>query len=106
VGSASLDVGESRTSLDLGAESDPSCSCGRPPELTGVNGKPVSRLEGDGVVSEVRGFDRHCTQATTMPVKASRVARQPKMMVKVSSLSIELADMLEVGLGKSRVGVV
>jgi hypothetical protein len=77
--------------LALGAES-------RPPGLIGDNGKPVSRLESVGVVSEARMYDRYWTQATTMPAKASMVARQPKMMVKVSSLSMELADILEVGL--------
>lgn len=66
--------------------------------MIGDNGKPVSRLEGDIVVSEARMYDRYWTQATTMPAKASRVARQPKMMVKVSSLSLELADILDFGL--------
>ena len=55
-------------------------------------------MEGDEVVCEARLFDLHWTQATTIPAKASMVARQPKMMVKVSSVPLELADMLDVGL--------
>jgi hypothetical protein len=98
VAPASPYVDESWLSSALDVEPGSPRSCGWSLVTIGDNGKPDSRLEGDEVVSEARMYDRYWTQATTIPAKASMVARQPKMMVKVSSLSLEFADMLEVWL--------
>jgi hypothetical protein len=93
------EVGGIWPSLVLGAESGVLWSCVRSSGLIDGNCKSFSRFEGDGVVSEVRVYDRYCTQATTMPASASTVARQPKIMVRVSSVPLESADMLIVSTG-------